>query len=96
MLTLAECRDRRLTILVGCDLCRTTRILALPEERTRFDEREVGELFEAGVIRSATHRHPATTLYIRDAAGMADRRCLLEIWPKAAGDRNASEPDRMP
>lgn len=84
MLTLGECRDRRLTILVGCDLCRTTRILELPEESTRFDDRAVGELFEQGVIRCGVHHSTATSLYIRTVAGSADRRCLLEIWPRNA------------
>lgn len=89
MLTLAQCRDQRLTILVGCDLCGTTRILALPEERTRFDSCEIGELFESGVIRCSTHKHPATALYVRAAAGMADRSCLLEIWPREAVGQGA-------
>ena len=86
MLTLAQCRDQRLDIVVGCDLCRSSRTWALPEKATRFDDWAVGELFLAGVIRCAEHHSSATTLHVRSVAGRADHGGFLETWPLEAAE----------
>lgn len=81
MLTLAECRQNRLDIVVQCDLCRSTHLVRLPERRTRFEGRRVAELFEEGVIGCHAHGGVATLLQIRSAAELSQAGGVIEAWP---------------
>ena len=85
MLTLAECRQNRFDIVVQCDLCRSTHLVRLPQQRTRFEGRRVADLFEEGVIGCHAHGGLATLLQIRSATEAAQASSVLESWPSDAG-----------